>query len=306
MGFIMRAAIILATVALLIAAGVYLALGGAKPLFDAATTKQNIENLARKIPALETSLKDISQLKPSPETISSASGDSVTVILNNLPGIRIIQHPPVTGTPSTNVVHFLVTQTEDKDSFAKKQAEKFSNTLTPQDQDLLYQEHQLQVEVCQLQEMVTLKQLIRQHGLATIHVLQETLEGANHYSQNLELLKEKEKEVIPQLREELAEVRELANGLAGEELSKANKTENSLRMELEKHEQQMQNLGPAGRLYAKGEALTIIPLKAEKIPWNNLHATVVFLTDANPEKNRTLFSRLPQGAGYWVVALKKS
>ena len=61
MGFIMRAAIILATVALLIAAGVYLALGGAKPLFDAATTKQNIENLARKIPALETSLKDISQ-----------------------------------------------------------------------------------------------------------------------------------------------------------------------------------------------------------------------------------------------------
>ena len=306
MGFIMRAAIILATVALLIAAGVYLALSGAKPLFDATTTKQNIEHLARKIPALETSLKDISQLKPSPETISSASGDSVAVILNNLPGIRIIQHPPINGTPSTHVVYFLVTQTEDKDSFAKKQAEKFSNTLTPQDQDLLYQEHQLQVEVCQLQEMVTLKQLIRQHGLATIHVLQETLEGANHYSQNLELLKEKEKEVIPQLREELAEVRELANGLAGEELSKANKTENSLRMELEKHEQQMQNLGPAGRLYAKGEALTIIPLKAEKIPWNNLHATVVFLTDANPEKNRTLFSRLPQGAGYWVVALKKS
>jgi len=306
MGFIMRAAIILATVALLIAAGVYLALGGAKPLFDAATTKQNIENLARKIPALETSLKDISQLKPSPETISSASGDSVAVILKNLPGIRIIQNPPVTGNPSTHVVHFLDTQTEDKDSFAKKQAEKFSNTLTPQDQDLLYQEHQLQVEVWQLQEMVTLKQLIRQHGLATIHVLQETLEEANHYSQNLELLKEKEKEVIPQLREELAEVKELANGLAGEELSKANKTENSLRMELEKHEQQMQNLGPAGRLYAKGEAITVIALEANKLSWNNFNNAMVFLTDANPEKNRALFSKLPQDVGYWVVALKKS
>ena len=302
----MRAAIILATVALLIAAGVYLALGGAKPLFDAATTKQNIENLARKIPALETSLKDISQLKPSPETISSASGNSVAVILNNLPGIGIIQHPPVNGTPSTHVVHFLVTQTEDKDSFAKKQAEKFSNTLTPQDQDLLYQEHQLQVEVWQLQEMVTLKQLIRQHGLATIHVLQETLEEANHYSQNLKLLKEKEKEVIPQLREELAEVKELANGLAGEELSKANKTENSLRMELEKHEQQMQNLGPAGRLYAKGEAITVIVLEANKLSWNNFNNAMVFLTDANPEKNRALFSKLPQDVGYWVVALKTS
>ena len=306
MGFIMRAAIILATVALLIAAGVYLALGGAKPLFDAATTKQNIENLARKIPALETSLKDISQLKPSPETISSASGNSVAVILNNLPGIGIIQHPPVNGTPSTHVVHFWVTQTEDKDSFAKKQAEKFSNTLTPQDQDLLYQEHQLQVEVWQLQEMVTLKQLIRQHGLATIHVLQETLEEANHYSQNLKLLKEKEKEVIPQLREELSEVKELANGLAGEELSKANKTENSLRMELEKHEQQMQKLGPAGRLYSKGEAITVIALEATKLSWNNFNNAMVFLTDANPEKNRALFSRLPQGVGYWVVALKKS
>lgn len=306
MSFIMRAAIILATVALLIAAGFYLALSGAKPLFDATTTKQNIENLARKIPALETSLKDISQLKPSPETISSASGDSVAVILNNLPGIRIIQHPAVNSTPSTHVVHFFVTQTENKESFAKKQAEKFSNTLTPQDQDLLFQEHQLQVEVWQLQEMVTLKQLIRQHGLATIHVLQETLEEANHYSQNLKLLKEKEKEVIPQLREELAEVKELANGLAGEELSKANKTENSLRMELEKHEQQMQKLGPAGRLYAKGEAITVIVLEANKLSWNNFNNAMVFLTDANPEKNRPLFTNLPQDVGYWVVALKTS
>lgn len=305
MGCIMRAAIILATVALLIAAGVYLALGKAKPLFDAAITKQNIETLVRQISALETSLKDISKLKPSPESKFSAGDASVSEILKELPGIHIPKQQPGNGPPSARVVHFLVSQSEDKNTFGTKQAKRFSNNLNLQELDLLYREHLLQVEVWQLQEMAVLKYLIRQHGLATIHVLLETMEDAKSYSQNLDLLKAREKDVIPLLREELAEVRELANGLAGEELSKANMNENSLRLELEKYEQQLQNLGPAGRLYAKGEAITIIALEANKLPWGNFNKAMVFLTDTNPEKTSALFSKLPQGSGYWMLSLKK-
>lgn len=296
----MRMAIILAPVTLLIAVLVYLAPGKTKPLFDVATTKQNLESLERSIPLLEASLKDISKQQPLAESKIGANDASISAILKGIPGALVTRQQTGNGA-SSRVIHFSTTRVEDKETFSKKQADRFSNTLTPQDLDLLYQEHQLKVLAKQLQEMAVLKHLIRQHGLATVHVFLENSEGAKSYSQNLENLKAREKEAIPLLREELAEIKELANGLAGEELSKANKTENSLRQELEKHEQQMQNLGPAGMLYARGEAITVIPLEVETVSWARITDPLVFLIDANSEKTRDLFSKLPKSNGYWML-----
>ena len=289
----MRLAITTVLVILFLALGMYFFSGKTRQPFDATKTRQHIEELEKRVTLLAATLGKSSSSTPMAGKEITKAGSPVGEILAALPGVTISKRKNGQATPAQWLVHVVVTTPEDKSSFEKRMAGQFASPLLPQDLDTLYQEHLLIVEARQLEEMATLKILVEKHGLATVLVA-----GQQEEIPDLALLKERETEVIAQFREQLAEIRELANGLAGEELAKANQTENSLRLELEKHDQHMRLLGPVVRLVARGVPIKPVFLTAGSSPWERDSSPVLFLADSNPEATQAMVSTLPARYGY--------
>ena len=191
-----------------------------------------------------------------------------TELLQQLPGVAEVEAPPPAKKPTHRLVHLRDWHFVPKDLFAIDMKAAYKRHLTEQEIDLLHEEHLLEVELVQLEQMAVLRCLIKHHGMRSV-VAEGFSEG------ELQLYKQKvaahgavEKEQIPALRKQITEVRTLlAEMKPGEERhGKAKKIEGEILGLLDQHRVALLELGAAGRLLMTGELEEVLPLEdAEKL-----------------------------------------
>ncbi len=155
-----------------------------------------------------------------------------------------------------------------KDLYALDMRTAYKRPLSEQEIDLLHEELLLEAELVQYEQMTLLRCLIKHHGLRQV-----VAEGFSE--KELQVYRDKvaahgavEKEQIPALRKQLAEVRTLlAEMTEGEDrYEKAKAIEQEILALLDRHRVAMLELGAAGRLLMSGELEEVLPLEeADKL-----------------------------------------
>lgn len=189
-------------------------------------------------------------------------------LLRQLPGVVEVEATTPSKPATHRLIHLRDWHFVPKDLYALDMATAYKRPLTQQEIDLLHEELLLEVELVQIEQMAVLRCLIEHHGLRRV-VAEGFSDG------EVKLYKEKvaahgavEKEQIPALRKQLAEIRTLlADMKEGEErYGTAKKIEEEILGLLDQHRIALLELGAAGRLLMTGELQEVLPLEdAEKL-----------------------------------------
>ena len=139
-------------------------------------------------------------------------------LLRQLPGVVEVEATTPSKPATHRLIHLRDWHFVPKDLYALDMATAYKRPLTQQEIDLLHEELLLEVELVQIEQMAVLRCLIEHHGLRRV-VAEGFSDG------EVKLYKEKvaahgavEKEQIPALRKQLAEIRTLlADMKEGEE-----------------------------------------------------------------------------------------
>jgi hypothetical protein len=111
--------------------------------------------------------------------------------------------------------------------------------------------------------MGLLRCLIKHNGLKRVHSEGFSPNELEAYREKIAVLKAMEKEQIPQLRQQLEDVRQLIDTLNGEAKEEAHGIERQLLTLLDAHNERILEMGAAGRLLIAGELEDVLPLEGD-------------------------------------------
>jgi hypothetical protein len=161
------------------------------------------------------------------------------------------------------IVHLRDWHFVPRDSFAIDMADAYGRTLSADEIDLLYEQHLLEVELVQLEQIALLRCLIKHHGLKAVFAEGFASTEIKGYRERVAALRAVEKEQIPKLREQLKDIRRLAtNDPKTKEKAKAIEAE--IVEMLEQHRRRMLEMGSTGQLLISGELEDVLPLEDAK------------------------------------------
>jgi hypothetical protein len=198
----------------------------------------------------------------------TASPESV---FKELPGVAHVEVAIQAENPTHLIVHLRDWHYVPKDLYAIDLRNSAGRPLTDDEVDRLHEELCLEVEAVQLEQMAVLRCLIKHHGLRRIFCEGLTEKDLPNYKEKIAVLRSMEKEQIPQLREQLEEVRELKKGMeaAGREKTegyeKAKAIEKEIASLIWQHRLNLLELGAPGRLLIAGEIEDVFPLDDAEI-----------------------------------------
>lgn len=189
-------------------------------------------------------------------------------LLRQLPGVVEVEAVPPAKKPTHRLVHLRDWHFVPKDLYALDMEAVHQRSLSEEEIDLLHEELLLEAELVQLEQMTLLRCLIKHHGLRRV-----VAEGFSE--SELQVYKDKvaahgavEKEHVPALHRQLAEVRTLLAGMteASEGYQKVKTIEQQILGLLNEHRLALLELGAAGRLLMSGELEAVLPLEeADKL-----------------------------------------
>jgi hypothetical protein len=187
-------------------------------------------------------------------------------ILRQLPGVVQVQVDAGTDKPTHRIIHLRDWHFVPGDLYALDLRNGAGRELSDQEIDRLYQEHLLEVEAVQQEQMALLRCLIRHHGLKRIYAEGLTAKDVPNYAEKVGVLRAMEQKQIRQLKQQLFDVRELLQGMEAtgrtkiDRYAEAKKVESGITELLDLHKVRLLELGAAGRLLIAGEIEEVLPL----------------------------------------------
>jgi hypothetical protein len=191
-------------------------------------------------------------------------------LLRGLPFVARVDVALRCRRPTCRVIQLRDYHFVPRDLFNMEVLALMSRTPTAEEAELLYQEHLLQVELVQVQQVAVLRCLIKHHGLKTVHIERLIAEGVPEFKTRIAALKEADPHQ-DELRRQLAEVQALLKKLAGEgkagseRYAKAQAVEKEIVELLEHHRLELLELGAVARLLVSGELQCVLPLDDAKL-----------------------------------------
>lgn len=133
-------------------------------------------------------------------------------ILRGLPGVVAVDVPVRTAEPSRRIIHLRDLHLVPRNLFAIDVRQAAGRPLNDAEVERLYEEHLLETELVQVEQMTILRCLARRHGLHTIRIEGLTAKDAMLFRERIESLKEIKKDEDA-ARRQVSEVRELMRAM---------------------------------------------------------------------------------------------
>jgi hypothetical protein len=188
---------------------------------------------------------------------------SADALLRQLHGVVQVDTSVSVARPSARIVQLRDWHHVPRDLYALDARQVYGRDLTEEEIDALHEEHLLQVELVQLQQVALLRCLAKHHGLRRLLVEGMTEQDVPHYPGRIDALREAGKQ-LPALNKQLAEVRGLLKDMADREgperYGKAQAFERELLDLLGEYRQDVLRVGAAGRLLVAKEIEAVLPL----------------------------------------------
>jgi len=165
--------------------------------------------------------------------------------------------------PTHRIVHLRDWHFVPKELYAIDLTNASGRDLTGEEIDRRHQEHLLEVEAVQIEQMALLRCLIHHHGLKRIFCEGLTAKDMPNYLKEIGVLRDMEQSQISELRQQLADVRELAKRADPntDRHQKAKKIEGEISNMLDQHRIRLFEIGAPGRLLITGEIEEVLPLE---------------------------------------------
>lgn len=185
-------------------------------------------------------------------------------ILRGLPGVVAVDFPVRLTKPASRIVHLRDLHLVPSDLFAIDVRHAAGRPLADAEAARLYEEHLLEVELVQIEQMAILRCLSRRHGLRTVRIEGLTAKEVNLFRERIESLKEIKKDEDA-ARKQLAEVRELMRAMdpATSRYRQAATIERDLLGLIGQSRPLLLEVGAAGRLLMAGEIDGVLHLDDE-------------------------------------------
>jgi hypothetical protein len=199
----------------------------------------------------------------------NASAESV---LRQLPGVIQVEVAVPAQEPKHRIVHLRDWHFVPKDLYALELRNSASKVSSGEEMDWLHEELCLEVEAVQLEQMALLRCLVKHHGLKRIYCEGLTRKDLPNYNERIGVQRSMEKEEIPQLQKQLADVRDLKKGVEAAGHADTDGREKAAAIEREitgliwEHRKRLLDLGAAGRLLIAGDIEEVLPLDDAELP----------------------------------------
>jgi hypothetical protein len=192
---------------------------------------------------------------------------SVESILRQLPGVVQVEVAVQAEEPKQRIVHLRDWHFVPKDLYAMELRNSAGWVLSGEEMDGLHEELCLEVEAVQLEQMALLRCLVKHHGLKRIFCEGLTPTDLPTYNERIGVQRAMEKEEIPRLQKQLADVRDMKKGVAAAGHANTDGREKAAAIEKEitdliwEHRKRLLDLGAAGRLLIAGNIEEVLPLE---------------------------------------------
>ena len=189
----------------------------------------------------------------------------VVDILKELPEVEAVDNPLSPTEPTHRVVQFRDWHVVPKALFVAGARAESVKPLAEADVERLYQEHRLEVELVQLQQIAALRCLVNHYGLKRVYIERFTAEQVAGFKELVESLREAEP-LQATLREQWQEAKDFLKKLDEEGKQETDRYAHAAALEkemsemLEKHRLQMLDIGAAGQLLVSKELVEVLPL----------------------------------------------
>lgn len=196
--------------------------------------------------------------------------DDLTVpvddIFRGLPGVVAVEVPVRPARLSRRIIHLRDLHLVPRDLFALDVRQAAGRPLSDADIDKLYEQHLLETELVQIEQMILLRSLARHHGLCRIRIEGLTVGEEPLFRNKVEALKGLEQGEVASARVQLREVRvllrvvEAAGRKDTDRYGKAVAIEKQLLDLLDQQRPRLLEVGAAGRLLMAGEIDEVLAL----------------------------------------------
>lgn len=181
-------------------------------------------------------------------------------ILRSLPGVVQVEVCVRAEKPTYRIIHLRDWHFVPKELFVVDMADAHRRQLSEDEIDILHEQHLLEVELVQLEQMAVLRCLIRHHGLQRVFCEGFSPRELDAYREKIAVLRAMEQEQVPRIREQLENVRKLLAG-SSPVTTEAKAIEAELLVMLEQHKHRLLEMGATGRLLIAGELDDVLPLE---------------------------------------------
>ena len=194
-----------------------------------------------------------------------------SVILRELPGVVNVEVLVQADRPTRRIVHLRDWHHVPRDLYALDLRNAAGRELTGDEIDAHHQEHLLEIEAVQIEQVAILRCLVRHHGLNRFFCEGFSQNKMPHYREKIIALRDIEQNQVPQLRNQLQEVRELMKGMeaAGRHDAEGYKNAGAIEEEiaglLRRHRENLLEMGAAGRLLIGNEIDEVLPLEDDHL-----------------------------------------
>lgn len=227
-----------------------------------ATPEDRIPALKQQIAEQEEeSAQAVADYAPATRTEIDDLNSPVVELLRQLPGVVQVEVAVMAAKPKSRIIHLRDWHFIPWELFALDMKEVHGRNLADDEIDRLYQEFLLEVELVQIEQMAVLRCLIHHHGLKRVHSEGFSPNELDAYREKIAVLMTMEREQIPQIRVQLAEVRKLIAESTDGQTEKAQEIERQLMVMLDEHKGRVLEMGAAGRLLISGELEDVLPLE---------------------------------------------
>ncbi len=205
-----------------------------------------------------------SHYRPKSTTSVDAIETPVAGLLRGLPGVVDVNVSPAKRKLDHRIIHLKDWHFLPRNLFVADLRERSDQEFSEEEIDELYQQHLLEVELVQAEQMTLLRCLLKHHGLRTVYAEGLTDEDALLFRIKIRLMKKTERR-LQEPRRILREMREQLDQLAATtsndspEFQELFATRRKLESLLQLHQMDLLRIGAPGRLLMRGELETILP-----------------------------------------------
>ena len=190
----------------------------------------------------------------------------VADLLRQLPGVVevevAVEVAVAAEKPTCRIVHLRDWHHVPKDLFTIDMKQAHGRELNDDEIDRLHEEHLLEVQAVQLEQIALLRCLIRHHGLKTLFSEGLTEKGYANFVEIVGVLGKMERDQVGPMRNELVGLREMLATMdpKSDSHAKVKKIEAEMADMIDQHDLRLIEYGAAGRLLATREVEQVLPL----------------------------------------------
>jgi hypothetical protein len=170
-------------------------------------------------------------------------------ILRQLPGVVKVEVGVQADCPAHRIVHLRDWHFVQAELYAQDLRNVAGRPLADEEVHRLHEELCLEVEAVQFEHTALLRCLVKHHGLRRIYSEGLTPKGLPNYKEKVGVLRAMDKEQLPPLRKQLAEVR-----------GRGHPIEEQIESFLQEHRKFLLEVGAPGRLLIAGDIDEVVPL----------------------------------------------